>query len=433
MNKRNLSQWLDYISATHPSEIEMGLERVRKVYSRLSLTLRGTKVVLVAGTNGKGSTIAMIESALSALGYQVGAYTSPHILEYNERVRINGTPVEDAPLVSSFERVENARAAIPLTYFEFGTLAALDLLASAELDVILLEIGLGGRLDAVNIVEPDLSIITSIGLDHTDWLGNTLDQIGLEKAGILRNGVTFVAGEDMPKSVLEKSVELNCKRFLCRENFDNDKTQGVYLTYAGARHFFEGFPQVRLPENNILLALQATLCLYNDMSDRAGQFDQAVFNIVVKSIEQVCIPGRLELIPVNAEVYIDVGHNAHAAVYLKAFLMHHAQQNKSIQLIYSSLKDKDVSAIAEILAPCADRWLLAPLDCERAMSVEELSASVKMYASDNVSCFDSVADAIRAGIGYAEQAQKNNRTVLTLIFGSFYMVEAAKRFFKSYE
>lgn len=433
MTKRNLSQWLDFISATHPSEIEMGLERVKKIYSALNLSTKESQVVLVAGTNGKGSTIAMIESALLALGYQVGTYTSPHILRYNERVRINGVATNDDQLVSSFERVEKVRAETPLTYFEFGTLAALDLLIASELDVLLLEIGLGGRLDAVNIVEPDLSIITSIGLDHTDWLGDTLDQIGLEKAGILRQGVTFVAGEAMPQSVLQKSEEMACQRFLCRQDFEKNGQHGVMLLLDGKSHFFEGFPQVRLPENNVLVALQAIVCLYDKLTSHVDDFKQAVFFRVAESIEQVRIPGRLESIPHNAEIYIDVGHNAHAAVYLKAFLMHHAQLNKSIQLVYSSLKDKDVSAIAEILAPCAERWLLAPLSCERAMEVDELEAAVKQHVSQQVICFESVADAIKAGLDFADRAQKNNRAVLTLIFGSFYMVEAAKRFFNSHE
>jgi len=433
MNKRSLSDWLDYISSTHSAEIEMGLDRVKKVYSDLELDPGTSKVVLVAGTNGKGSTISMIETALLALGYTVGAYTSPHILDYNERVRINTQTVSNDQLAQAFERVEQVRASTPLTYFEFGTLAAFDLLFSAGLDVLLLEIGLGGRLDAVNIVEPDLSIITSIGLDHTDWLGDTLEQIGLEKAGILRSKTPFVAGETMPSTVLAQAKKLACPSYICRQDFIREKNNDVCLTLASEKRHFAAFPQVSLPENNILIALQSIACLVELLNIQPAAFNQETLATAIQAIADVKVPGRLERITANREVYLDVGHNPQAAVYLKDFLMHHAQQNKTIQLVYSSLQDKDVSSIAEILAPCADRWLLAPLMNERAKPLDRLRADICASTEAEVLCFASVAEAIQAALTFAGNIKVDDKPVLTLIFGSFYMVEAAKRFFKSYE
>ena len=433
MIKQSLSDWLDYISGTHPADIEMGLDRVKKVYSALSLHPKSSKLVLVAGTNGKGSTIAMIETALMALGFSVGAYTSPHILDYNERVRINAQAVSDAQLVDAFQRVEQGRGDIALTYFEFGTLAAFDLLFSAGLDVLLLEIGLGGRLDAVNIVEPDLSIITSIGLDHTDWLGDTLDDIAYEKAGILRTKTPFIAGENLPLNVMKRAAALACPSYVCRQDFDKDAGKGVNIKAAEKTLHLDHFPQVALPENNILIALQSVACLYRLLCAQSARFDEAVLATVVQAIENVRVPGRLERIALGQEVYLDVGHNPHAAVYLKEYLMHHAQLNKSIQVVYSSLQDKDVRSIAEILAPCVVRWLLAPLTNERAMSLEALQAEVCACSEAEVVSFASVPEAIDSAINLAAEAEAAGQPVLTLIFGSFYMVEAAKRFFKTYE
>jgi dihydrofolate synthase/folylpolyglutamate synthase len=447
MTKRTLSDWLDYISATHPADIEMGLERVQRVYSSLNLGVGKRRVVLIAGTNGKGSTIAMIEASLQALGYRVGTYTSPHILEYNERVRIQGSPVSDQQLIDAFERVDACRADTPLTYFEFGTLAAFDILLSASLDVLLLEIGLGGRLDAVNVIEPDLSIITAIGLDHTEWLGNTLDQIGFEKAGILRPGKLFIAGETMPASVREHAQALSCPSLYCREDFDQYSSTDVALSLKHGKQRFRAFPQVRLPQNNILLALQAAAVLA-ELCEPGFSFDNGAYQRCVTAIESLRVPGRLERMPCAQELYIDVGHNAHAAVYLKTFLMHHATQHKTIQLVYSSLRDKDVAEIAGVLAGCSHRWLLAPLENERAMTIADLASRVTAgidnlkthehnllsSAQDvHLSCYDSVAEAITAAIAYSTVAGRKGERVLTLVFGSFYMVEAAKRFFDSYE
>lgn len=437
MTNKSLAQWLEFISNTHTSEIEMGLDRIKSVYSSLSLEPLHAKIVLVAGTNGKGSTVAMIESGLLALGYKVGAYTSPHILSYNERVRINGLNVEDSALIQAFEHVEYVRGDTPLTYFEYGTLAAFDILFSVDLDVIVLEIGLGGRLDAVNIVDPDISIISSIGIDHSDWLGNTLEEIGAEKAGILRQGSLFIGGENLPSTILETSKSLSCRVLLCRNDFDIVLNDGIdtsiSLKIDSEEQIFNGFPTISLPENNILISMQAITNIYSLLSGQ--NLDQQKYASIVKAFNLLKLPGRLEKIELKngQEVYIDVGHNPHAAEFLKSFLLKKTLEGKKIQIVYSSLADKDVSGIMDILSPLVDRCILAPLKTDRAMTLDYLIDYADKSKMRNVLSFPTVEKAIEDALYYSLESAKRNKPILTLIFGSFYIVEAAKRFFETYD
>lgn len=436
MSNKTLAEWLDFISSTHPSEIEMGLDRIKSVFAQLSAPAKSTKVVLVAGTNGKGSTIAMMEAGLLSLGYRVGAYTSPHILHYNERVRINASDVSDELLIQAFERVEQARKNTPLTYFEYGTLAAFEILFNAQLDVVLLEVGLGGRLDAVNIVDPDLSIITSIGIDHAEWLGDNIEKIGLEKAGILREKGLFVGGEDLPVSILNRANDLQCRTLLCRQNFNLKKTNDIKSILLCSRDKdvqLSGFPNLNLPENNILIALQSIFLIEEILDSHSEKFTQTYYDSLIHSFEQLVLPGRLENIKnINVkDIYIDVGHNPHAAVYLKSFLMKHASMNKQIQIVYSSLSDKDVLGVLSVLSPLIDRCVLIPLEVERAMPLDSLISLCNQADIKNVLSFASANEGIENAISFANASMNNQASVLTLIFGSFYMVEAAKRFFQT--
>ena len=336
MPDESLKAWLDRLESRHPVEIELGLERVSSVARALGVLDAHTHTFTIAGTNGKGSTIAMIEASLLALGYSVGVYTSPHILSYNERIRINAVNVSDSELIQAFESVETARGSTPLTYFEYGTLAALDILLAKKLDVILLEIGLGGRLDAVNVVQPDLSIITSIALDHTDWLGDTIEKIGVEKAGILRPKGLFIGGEALPQSVFNISKNLLCTQMECRQDFDVSNVRSKKITTL-MHHFnqiqFYVFPRVLLPENNILLALQATLCLF-ELLEPNKIFSPDLYRNLISAIENTHIPGRLEHVIKSDKhnVFLDVGHNPHAAIYLKDFLMQYADSGAFVQI-----------------------------------------------------------------------------------------------------
>jgi dihydrofolate synthase/folylpolyglutamate synthase len=437
MTTKTLSQWLDFVSSTHTSEIEMGLDRVKAVFKELKLNPSPAKLVMVAGTNGKGSTVAMIEAGLRALGYRVGAYTSPHILSYNERVRINGLNASDSVLVKAFENVEKARHQIPLTYFEYGTLAAFDVLFSSDLDVILLEIGLGGRLDAVNIVDPDISIITSVSIDHCDWLGDTVEQIGIEKAGILRSDSLFIGGENLPQSVLKLAQSLSCDTLLCRKEFsvnEDISRPEVSLMTGSIKQCFSGFPNTALPVNNTLISLQSVISLLG-LLEQSKAIDQQTFTKIINAINFLKLPGRLEKIEISSgiDIFLDVGHNPHAAEFLKAFLEKNTLSEKKIQIVYSSLIDKDALGVLSVLSPLIDRCILAPLNTERAMSLDCLLNCASKSGLKNVLSFPAIDLAIENALSYSHESAKKNESVLTLIFGSFYIVEAAKRFFETYD
>ncbi|MFV1872109.1 MAG: glutamate ligase domain-containing protein, partial [Oleiphilus sp.] len=315
---------------------------------------------------------------------------------------------------------------------------ALDILLNASLDVIVLEVGLGGRLDAVNIVEPDISIITSIGIDHADWLGDTVEKIGIEKAGILRSNALFIGGEDLPQSVHTIAKQLACQTLLCREDFNNNSAQDQLPAQFNSKLLnkaYLGFPTLLLPENNILIALQAIAALATREAKLNLSFDQQTYDRVVESINALNLPGRLERIAYQDidNLYLDVGHNPHAALYLNTFLMQHAASGKKIQIVYSALLDKDVLGVLEALSPQVDRCLLVPLDVERAMPLEDIRRYAEKSGLNDIISTDSLAEGFNEAIDYVLRMKQQGQTVLTLIFGSFFMVEAAKRFFGNYD
>ena len=428
---RTLDDWLNYISGTHPNNIDLGLTRVKTVFDKMNVQHTAKQVVVVSGTNGKGSTVALIEAGIQSVAGTVGVYTSPHITNYNERIRINGVPVSDEKIIQSFERIERSRERVELTYFEFGTLAALDVLLSSNLDVVVLEVGLGGRLDAVNIIDSDLSIITSVALDHTDWLGSSLEKIGYEKAGILRHKTTLLAGENLPDSVFQHAVSLDCPVLTVGSELglmgDSSSSQ-VYFNHKGERCVFGKPPTLRIPLNNILLAYQALALLFEKLKITA-LFD---YHNLSKAFESTYIPGRLEKLDLAQEIYLDVGHNPHAANYLKSFLEELRAAGKLIQVVYSSLDDKDVGALVSIVAPVVDCWLLAPLVNERALPLANLETLVGERA-ENVLSFETVSKAIDYAMlqhnPNIDNASSENE-LITLIFGSFYIIEAAKKHFE---
>jgi len=430
MSVKNLTEWLDYISLVHPSEMEFGLERIRSVFESLSISNSAKKCIVVGGTNGKGSTVSLIERGLNDLGYTVGSYTSPHIQAYNERVKINQKLVSDQQLVDAFERIELYRSNVPLTYFEYGTLAALDILFAANLDVIILEVGLGGRLDAVNIIDADISVITSIAIDHVDWLGSDVQKIGIEKAGILRESRTFVAGRDLPKSVLDIAGSLNCNVKQCGKEFGcsqgaNESISDFWIQFRGDEVSSTQFPSITIPDNNILIALQV-IAEVNAGFSTAHQA-RFPFEKLKKSFENINIPGRLEKIPHRHSVYLDVCHNPHAAEYLNSFLSPFVKQGCSILAVYSSMVDKDVTSIASLMSASIDTWYLAPLSIQRASSLSQLKTAVGEHC-DSMLSFSSVRDAISRALSECDKRATGSTVVI--IFGSFFMVEAAKHYFE---
>ncbi|CAD2244534.1 bifunctional tetrahydrofolate synthase/dihydrofolate synthase [Xanthomonas arboricola] len=414
----SLSDWLAYIEQQHPQNIAMGLERVREVAARLQIEAPARHVIVVGGTNGKGSTVAFIEAIAQAAGWKVGSYTSPHLLRYNERVRINGNEAGDAQLVDAFAAVEAARGQTALTYFEYGTLAALWLLQRSGLDLAVLEIGLGGRLDAVNIIDSDVAVITTVDIDHTDWLGEDREAIGTEKAGIIRAWKPVVLGEiDPPSSVLRRAYQL-----------------GANAIRAGSDYFFEPIeaqhpdaPQWRWRDVAVTLelpmpTLQAPVQLANAAAAIAAlqalpvELPDAAW---AQGIANARVAGRLQRSDIDGvQVLLDVGHNPQAARALADALGAQAHTG-STHAIYAALADKDVLGVVEAVAAQVDHWALAGLDGVRGQSAQALQARLQGSAAAQAACHGDVAGALRAVLAQASPGDR------VLVFGSFHTVADA--------
>ena len=410
---RTLTEWLSYIEAQHPQTIELGLERAREVAERLGLGAPARHSIVVAGTNGKGSTVAFIESIGRAAGWKVGSYTSPHLLRYNERVRINGEEVDDASLVQAFAAVEAARGETILTYFEYGTLAALWLFQRAGLDLAVLEVGLGGRLDAVNIVDADVSVITTVDIDHTDWLGADRETIGVEKAGIIRGWKPVVLGEiDPPSSVLRRAYLL-----------------GANALRAGSDFFAERIDAQRWRWRDVSLrmelpmpALWAPVQLANAASAIAAlralprSIPRAAWS---RGIAEARVNGRLQAFQCDGvEVLVDVGHNPQAARALAAALQS-SPCNGRTHAVFAALADKDVSAVAAALEPVIDVWALAGLQGARGQDAAALAERLAGSQAAEGERFADVASALQARLAAAEPGDR------VLVFGSFHTVAEA--------
>ncbi|MEB1611638.1 bifunctional tetrahydrofolate synthase/dihydrofolate synthase [Xanthomonas campestris pv. campestris] len=414
----SLSDWLAYIEQQHPQNIAMGLERVREVAARLQLAAPARHVIVVGGTNGKGSTVAFIEAIAQAAGWKVGSYTSPHLLRYNERVRIDGNEAGDAHLVDAFAAVEAARGQTALTYFEYGTLAALWLLQRSGLDLAVLEIGLGGRLDAVNLIDSDVAVITTVDIDHTDWLGEDREAIGTEKAGIIRAWKPVVLGEiDPPSSVLRRAYQV-----------------GANAIRAGSDYFFEPIeaqhsdaPQWRWRDVAVTLelpmpALQAPVQLANAAAAIAAlqalpaDLPEAAW---AQGIANARVAGRLQRSDIDGvQVLLDVGHNPQAARALADALGAQAHTG-STHAIYAALADKDVLGVVEAVAAQVDHWTLAGLDGARGQSAQALQARLQGSAAAQAACHGDVAGALRAVLAQASPGDR------VLVFGSFQTVADA--------
>ncbi len=404
---RTLAQWLAWQERLHPAGIELGLRRVRTVLERLGLQRPPFQVVTVAGTNGKGSTVAYMEQALAAAGVAVGAYTSPHLHRYNERIRVRGREATDAELCAAFERVEAARGDTPLTYFEFGTLAALVHFAAAGVQLALLEVGLGGRLDAVNAVDPQLTVITPIDLDHQDWLGPDREAIGAEKAGILRPGVPLVLGDRRPPaSVLARAAALEVPLWRLGRDFQ--------MTRAGQGWRWQGpggpvsVPALGLPGahqgDNAATAAMALQLL--------AERHPRLLEVWPGALAETRLPGRQERLPGAPEWLLDVGHNAHAARALAATL---AAEPRPTVAVVGMLADKDHAAFLAPLRPHLAGLHLASLaDLPRGATAEALAR-----AGGGGRCHGTVPAAVAAAL--AELPPQGR----LLVAGSFHTVARA--------
>jgi dihydrofolate synthase/folylpolyglutamate synthase len=407
---RSLSDWLEYIERQHPLPIALGLDRVLDVLKKLEVKI-ACPVVTVGGTNGKGSTCAMLESILQAGGYRTGLYTSPHLLRYNERVRIAGREADDGALCSAFEAVEQARGAVPLTYFEFATLAAFYLFANENLDAAVLEVGLGGRLDAVNAIDADCAVLTSIGIDHVEFLGDTREAIGREKAGIFRRSRPAVVAEpDPPQSVLSADAQL----LLIGRDFGY-VNQGSQWSWWGPSGKRSGLAHPALRGATQLRNASAALAALDSLRERMPLPMQAVR----RGLAEVSLPGRFQVLPGRPQVVLDVAHNPEAAAVLAATLGDSGFSPETIA-VFGMLRDKDIAGVVRAMAPRITRWHLATLPGPRGADAAELS---EILGKENIkapaSRFATVAAALAAA---RKEAGENDKIV---VFGSFLTVADA--------
>jgi len=418
-NPNTLSEWLDYIERQHPQSIAMGLERVREVATRLGLGAPARRTIVVGGTNGKGSTVAFIEAIGRAAGWKVGAYTSPHLLAYNERVRIDGQDADDASLVTAFAAVEAARGDTALTYFEYGTLAALWLFGRATLDLAVLEVGLGGRLDAVNLVDADVSIITTVDIDHTEWLGADREAIGTEKAGIIRGWKPVVLGEiDPPSSVLRRAYLLGANAIRYGSDYFCEPIDGELWRWRDVSVRLElPMPALRAPVQlaNAGAAIAALRALRTPIPRGAW----------AEGIARAGVAGRLQSIDVDGvEVVLDVGHNPQAARALAAWLKAR-RGGGTTRAVYAALSDKDSVGVVEALAGHIDHWHLAGLAGPRGQDAAALAQRLAGTAAAAGARADAVAVALRQALA---QSRAGDRV---LVFGSFHTVGEALQALRS--
>jgi dihydrofolate synthase/folylpolyglutamate synthase len=412
-----LDDWLAHCEQLHPKNIDMGLERVRTVAERMQIHF-GCPVITVAGTNGKGSTCAMLESILLQAGYRTGVYTSPHLVHFEERLRLNGEAVDATQLVAAFARVDGARglndAEISLTYFEFSTLAILDVMANAKLDVVILEVGLGGRLDAVNIIDPDCAVITSVDLDHTELLGLDRESIGFEKAGIMRTGRPVVVSDPMPpQSVLDHAREIDADlwRFGVDFNVSGDKQQ---WGWAGRGRRYSGLAYPALRGANQLVNAAGVLAALATLRERLPVTAQAVRN----GLAFVELPGRFQIVPGQPTLVLDVAHNPHSVAALAANL-DAMGYFPTTHAVFGAMVDKDLAAMLVKVNPLIDKWYFTDLPTPRAESANGLLAKWQAQNSRKeatASVYGNPQQALQAAILAADPTDR------IAVFGSFYTV-----------
>ena len=410
---KTLDDWLAHCEQLHPKTIDMGLDRVRAVAERMGLRF-DCPVFTVAGTNGKGSTCAMLEAILTQAGFRTGLFTSPHLVRFEERCRIRGENVDASDLVAAFARVESARAEISLTYFEFTTLAILDTLARAGLDAVILEVGLGGRLDAVNIIDTDCAIITSIDIDHAELLGDTREKIGFEKAGILRTGRPAIVSDPVPpQSVIDRATEIGADLWLLGRdfNYSGDKQQWAW---AGRGRRYAGLAYPALRGANQLINASGVLAALTAMRQQLPVTAQAVRN----GLALVDLPGRFQVVPGQPALVLDVAHNPHSVAAL-ALNLDAMGFYPTTHAVFGAMADKDLTPMLQRMDPLVDRWYFTDLPTPRAASGAALQAAwqaLTQRKDASSAVFSQPLDALHAA---AAKAQAADRIV---VFGSFYTV-----------
>lgn len=389
----NLDDWLARIESCAPNTIQLGLDRIHHAAQAISLRQPSCPIVTVAGTNGKGSSVALLEASLVQAGYRVGSYTSPHLIRFNERIRIHSQPVDDDVIISEFQRLYDTLSSLELTYFEWVTLVGLSILSQSNCDIWLLEVGLGGRLDAVNLMDPDIALITSIDLDHQDFLGDTREAIAREKAGIMRPGCPVVCSDpNPPAAIVEHAASINAPLTLASRYPDTWPTPRILPCNAAG-----------------VLAVLEQLSSTHPVSEA----------ILHDTLTRVAPPGRLQHIAGQCDWVFDVGHNPAAIQQLAQHLAAHPVSGRSLA-VFSMLQDKDIDGSVALIQNHFDEWHVAPVASGRSASREKLSQSVKAFSNKPCYTHSSIEQAILAA---KARSQPLDRVV---VFGSFYTVAAAQ-------
>ncbi len=416
-----LAEWLSWQETQHAKQIDLGLERTRPVLQRLGLDYPPHAVITVAGTNGKGSSVAFLEAILRSAGYRVGTYSSPHLLHYNERVRVLGEEASDSELCVSFERINQARGDISLTYFEFGTLAAFDIFQRAQLDIAILEVGMGGRLDTVNLLAADVALVTSIGIDHIEWLGADRESIGAEKAGIFRAHHPAVCGDrDPPQSLITQAQVLGTPLYCVGRDFDYqvhpDNWSWWGQTQDKRRHY-EGLPYPRLRGTFQLQNVAAVLMALAQIAERFPLSREDI----CRGLMTVNLQGRFQIVPGAITRIFDVAHNPHGAQVLAEALREHPCQGRSLA-VFGMLADKDIAGVLQVMQGVINVWYMAGLATARGSSGERLADQLLAIEQDAVvRAYSRVIDAYQQAL---LEAQPGDRVV---VFGSFHTVAEALR------
>jgi len=412
---RSLAEWLTHLESLHPKNISLGLERVAQVKQRLNLNPE-FPVIIIGGTNGKGSVCAMLEAMLHAAGYRVGCYTSPHLLDYNERVRIAKQQVSDAELCASFAAIEQSRADIALTYFEFGTLAAMQCFIEHKVDVAILEVGLGGRLDAVNVFDADCALVTNVDIDHTDYLGDTRELIAFEKAGIFhKDRVAIYADNDVPQAIITQAEKLGVQLWCIGSEFSFVAHQGQW-DFRGKKGLRSALPFPALRGAYQLNNANAALAALDALKEKLP----VSMDAVRRGLVEVTLPGRFQILPGKPSLILDVAHNPHAARSLAKNLAALPPCGKTYAVL-AMLKDKDIHAVVSTLRPFVDVWLVAGLDVPRGVTADELGQVVLEAQFTEVLHYPTVTMALHDAYN---QASENDRI---LALGSFYTVAEVMR------
>ncbi len=398
--------WLDWIKSLSMKEIDLGLDRVHQVLKRLDLSLEST-VITVAGTNGKGSTVAGLEAIYLEASKSTGAFTSPYLLHYNEQVRLQGKPVSDQILIDAFQEIKKHSENIPLTPFEFGTLAALWVFKQHRLDVVILEVGLGGRLDAVNAIDSDVSVVTSIALDHMEWLGTTREAIAREKSGIFRPGKPAVCGDfDPPLTLIQHAEAIGSPLFCQRRDFEYQEN-GFHWNWWSDNKQFCDLPKTALALQNMSTVLKVVELLQPSLPVKREAIDRA--------LKRVTLPGRIQVIPGKIKKILDVSHNPASVALLSDYLKKNPVLGKT-RAVFSMLKDKDIFTSLKVIKNVIDHWYIAPLRTSRGMSEDKLRDIFQKENMKNWKMYACIEDAYKTEL---DDANENDRIV---VFGSFHTV-----------